>query len=273
MPILTKSNVTKGSPAVFTLDKGNLVPLISDSYFQDTANWKIVALVYESDTGKQSEKVIFDATQVSPSSNFLISEKARDTFEIKSIMIYDFDGGYYQIPRASLSPAEFDVVLSGGGASYSLLTESTYGSFYGTSPLSLAGHQGQTFQFSTPASGQLGKVRVSMMRQGNSDAVIGMRIRNAANAIQTISSTTINHDDVALNMNGDSGQEIEFLFDNEVFNMGSNTTYKFELYCVSGTQEPVMYLGGAANTYTGGNKYDQTQGWAEDLLFAVFEKI
>jgi hypothetical protein len=117
MPILTKASVSKGSPSLFSVDKSALVPLISDSFFQDVANWSKIVLFYKSAAGGQKSKVIFDATQSSPSANFLISEKARDSFEIKSIIIYDFDKGYYEIPRSSLSPAEFDVSLGavGGG--------------------------------------------------------------------------------------------------------------------------------------------------------------
>jgi hypothetical protein len=115
MPILlNKDSVSKGSPASFTLDRSALVPLVSDSFFQDTSNWSKIILFYKSDTGGQKSKVIFDATQASPAANFLISEKARDIFEINSIIIYDFDKGYYEIPRASLPPAEFDVVIASG---------------------------------------------------------------------------------------------------------------------------------------------------------------
>jgi hypothetical protein len=276
MALITRLAQAKGQKNEWTLVKADLSALISDPYLADSEKWEKVTLYMQSSEGSQRRTLIFNCDGVvTPKANFSVSDQARDSWQVQKIVVEDKDGDEIEILRANLPVADIDVTFAGGGggASYSLLTESTYGSFYATAPLSLAGIQGQTFQFSTPASGQLGKVRILMMRQGNSDAVIGMRIRNAANAIQTISSTTINHDDVTLNMNGDSAQEIEFLFDNEVFNMASSTTYKFELYCVSGTQNPVMYLRGASSTYSGGNRYDENQAWNEDLFFAVFEKL
>lgn len=111
MPILTKPSVSKGSPASFTLNKALLAAIPTDPYFQDTANWYRVILKYESSVGGQREKVLFDASQASPVGSFLMSIHARDPFQIKEIVIYDFDGGYYSIPRASLTASEFDVVL------------------------------------------------------------------------------------------------------------------------------------------------------------------
>lgn len=115
MPILTKATVTKGSPANFTLDKTLLKALPTDAYYQDDTNWKTVVMKFKSATGKQRSEVIFDATQASPVGKFLVSSKALNSFEIKEIIIYDFDKGRYVIPRSALTSSEFDLSLGAAG--------------------------------------------------------------------------------------------------------------------------------------------------------------
>lgn len=109
MPILTKPSVTRAKPASFSLDKSLLVGLISDAYYKDTANWKSIVLQYVSSVGKQKSKVLFDASQATPTGEFLVSIKARHFFEVEAIIVYDFDGGHYLIPRSSLTASEFDL--------------------------------------------------------------------------------------------------------------------------------------------------------------------
>ena len=112
MSIITKPSIVKGTTAQFTLNKVQLLAnsvVAADSYFSDSQNWYRVNLVYKSTVGGQYEIVEFDATQSSPTGNFLISEKARDSFEILKIKIIDFDGGFLEIPRSSLTVANFDI--------------------------------------------------------------------------------------------------------------------------------------------------------------------
>lgn len=123
MSIITKPSIVKGTPAQFTLNKVQLLAnsvVAADSYFSDSQNWYRVNLVYKSTVGGQYEIVEFDATQSSPTGNFLISEKARDSFEILKIKIIDFDGGFLEIPRSSLTSADFDITV-GGSIAPSLL--------------------------------------------------------------------------------------------------------------------------------------------------------
>jgi hypothetical protein len=115
MSIITKSGVTKGTPSQFTLNKLNLSEhaiVQDDSYFSNLSNWYRVNIIYKSAVGSQYEIVEFDATQESPTGTFLISEKARDEFQVLKIKILDFDGGFLEIPRSSLDSASFDINLS-----------------------------------------------------------------------------------------------------------------------------------------------------------------
>ncbi len=116
MPVITKpANIQKNVPASFSLDKADLAALPSvaaDAYFSNTTNWNQVLLFYRSDVGNQKEVVKFDATQTSPTANFLASSKARNIFQIQKILISDFDNGIFEVPRSALNVAEFDVDLS-----------------------------------------------------------------------------------------------------------------------------------------------------------------
>ena len=116
MSIITKpGSVEKGVSATFTLNKSELLALAyvqSDSYFNDSSNWSRVHVVFKSNPGKQYEVVEFDASQSSPQGHFLVSQKARNNFEVQHIEIFDFDGGFLQIPRSQLVVADFDITLT-----------------------------------------------------------------------------------------------------------------------------------------------------------------
>lgn len=114
MAIITKGTVEKGTEAQFTLDKAELAAdtlVAADAYFSDDANWANVILEYKSDVGGQSKRVIFDATQVTPTADFLASATARDIFEIQRLVIVDHDGGKFTLSRDNLTVAEFDLDL------------------------------------------------------------------------------------------------------------------------------------------------------------------
>jgi hypothetical protein len=112
MAILTKSTVTKGQANEFDLSKPDLAAVskvVNDSYFTDQTNWSKVIVEYKSAEGNQHEMVIFDASQESPKGNFEISEKAKDVWEVQSVKIMDFDGGYLKLNRGDLTVEDFDV--------------------------------------------------------------------------------------------------------------------------------------------------------------------
>lgn len=118
MAIITKpGSIQRNVAATFTLDKNQLALVASvaaDSYFSINTNWKRVKLSYESSTSNQIEIVVFDATQATPQSDFLVSDKSVGNFLIEKITIEDFDGGYHLIQRSELGPAaatDFDVTF------------------------------------------------------------------------------------------------------------------------------------------------------------------
>lgn len=117
MSILTKPSVSKGVPAQFSLNKANLLlhPMVqASSYFSDQTNWYRVNVIYKSSVGTQYEIVEFDASQESPTGTFLVSERARDVFQVQRVQILDFDGGFLEIPRSELESEEWDVSMSLG---------------------------------------------------------------------------------------------------------------------------------------------------------------
>lgn len=111
--MLTKpSTIYKGSPATFTLDKAALAAHsgITDSYYADTANWKKVLLSYKSSVGNQKETVRFD--QGSSEGVFEVSLRARNSFQLQNVFIYDFDNAFLAVPRSAFTSTElsqFDV--------------------------------------------------------------------------------------------------------------------------------------------------------------------
>jgi alpha-tubulin suppressor-like RCC1 family protein len=115
MAIITKPTVNKGQAATFELNKAELAlvaSVVQSTYFSDPANWNKVSISYKSADGNQRTAVLFDATQTTPEGDFLVSEKARDSFEVQKIVIRDFDGGKHEVLRTELNAAEFDVVFN-----------------------------------------------------------------------------------------------------------------------------------------------------------------
>lgn len=121
MPIITKpTNIEKNVNASFTLDKSALavVPSVAaSSYYSDSSNWSKVLVCYKSNPGTQKEIIVFDATVSSPESNFLVSERARDIFQVQQIIIVDFDNGDFVIPRSQLNVSEFDIDMTPSSSS------------------------------------------------------------------------------------------------------------------------------------------------------------
>jgi hypothetical protein len=117
MTIITKPDlILKGESFDFTLSKSelaNLQILSNDSYFSDTNNWNKVIINYRSTFGNQKKVLTFDASDISPSFVFSTSERVRDSFEVYSIDIVDFDYQIFTISRSNLNVEEFDLNLSG----------------------------------------------------------------------------------------------------------------------------------------------------------------
>ena len=122
MPIITKpSTIEKNSPAIFTLNKSDLAQITSvlnNPYFSIQNNWKNVIICYKSSIGNQKELLRFDATLSSPTASFLVSDKARDIFQVQKIIIQDFDGGSTVVNASELNSSEFEVDMSSGSVNY-----------------------------------------------------------------------------------------------------------------------------------------------------------
>jgi hypothetical protein len=115
--ILTKDPITKGSPALFTLNKNDLAlnSLVTSSvHFSNQANWSLVMINYKSTIHDQPKNLIFDASLSSPTAYFQTSTSADDVFEVQKVIIQDKDGGLLVIPRSLLTTAEaeFDVDIN-----------------------------------------------------------------------------------------------------------------------------------------------------------------
>lgn len=115
MAIITYgSTPDRGVGSTLTLNKTDLASLSSvsgDAYYSDQNNWERIILYFSSDNSGQKEIVFFDASESSPTSNFLVSDKSRGDFLIDKLIIKDFDGGIFQVLRDELNTAEFDVTF------------------------------------------------------------------------------------------------------------------------------------------------------------------
>jgi alpha-tubulin suppressor-like RCC1 family protein len=112
MSTITKPIIQKGQANVLTLSKSELATqskIVSDSDFNDQSNWKQVVLTYESTAGKQMKRVVFDASEATPEGVLELSDKAKNEFKVKSLTIFDFDGGYLKLERDELTVLEFDI--------------------------------------------------------------------------------------------------------------------------------------------------------------------
>ncbi len=116
MAIITKNTVARGTPAQFTLSKfdlANHAKVLADAHFSNMANWKYVSAAYTSTTSGQSETLVFDMAEVSPSTFFSISERSVGSFSVQDVTIHDLDGGFLIITRVDLASevANFDVIF------------------------------------------------------------------------------------------------------------------------------------------------------------------
>jgi len=106
------TNLQKGQDNLASLDKSQLLlesKVSNDSYYSDSSNWNYVVVTYKSVGGNQLSNVIFDASLENPTASFYITEKARDVWEVKSVRIDDFDGGYLSFDRNELTVSDFDL--------------------------------------------------------------------------------------------------------------------------------------------------------------------
>lgn len=114
MPLLTiPASISKGAQQIIVLDKSavfSLAAVSSDSFFSIQSNVKRAIVEYNSDPGNQTEFLVFDLSQESPSASFEVSSRARSSFLLERIILEDFDEGTLVINRSDL-PVGYDVVI------------------------------------------------------------------------------------------------------------------------------------------------------------------
>lgn len=258
MPIVSKpASIEKNAVAVFTLDKTVLAAVasvVADSYFSDSTKWSEVLIYYKSSEGNQREILKFDATQASPTANFLVSEFARDIFEVQKIVIKDFDNGSFVVQRSELVAAEFDVDMSGGGSGGGVLKISQELNDGGTLPLTLsATGEGQTF---TPQENfSLTGVEFNFDHNGT-DSIVELRLTDFSDFSRTLIAQS---NQILITSSGFT----RFDFSNIPLTSGVN--YHLEIKLVSGSIRVFAsasnpYLDGVLtfNGYSGFTQYDYT---------------
>jgi hypothetical protein len=106
----------KGTEQQYSLSTTELFALVSDSYFTNQNNLRVIELIYQSSESNQIELISFipngDPTLLSMSE---FSLEARDLFGVQSIVLVDKQNGRYVISRSEIpSVASYDVSFSAG---------------------------------------------------------------------------------------------------------------------------------------------------------------
>lgn len=95
------NELLKGSSLTFTLDKEAVLAAVSDPYWSEATNVKVVVVVYRSVEGNQQKELRFDMSAESPTASAVWSERSRDVYQIADIILQDYDLDFYQIPPSS----------------------------------------------------------------------------------------------------------------------------------------------------------------------------
>jgi len=92
----------------YSLSVPELISLIDDAYFEEISNWTYVSVMYGSSISNQVEVINFYPTNPlqEVSSMAIFAATARDLFELKSIIIYDKQNGYYPIYASQIEDVE-----------------------------------------------------------------------------------------------------------------------------------------------------------------------
>ena len=113
MAIVTRpTNIYQDTDNTFQLSTSELLlhPKISiDPYFNNQLNWKTVFLVYEAPNSNQREMVEFFVSEATTSGIFKVTEFSRTSYDVKALMIEDFDSGYIRLEREDIDFATLDI--------------------------------------------------------------------------------------------------------------------------------------------------------------------
>lgn len=98
----------KGVTQEYSLNLTELLPLISDTYFQNQTNWAKVVVVYISAVSNQIEVIPFipNGTSLQLSQQVYFFNTARDVFNIHSISIIDHQDGKHIIRASQIADVE-----------------------------------------------------------------------------------------------------------------------------------------------------------------------
>lgn len=94
--------VAKAQTLTFTLNRGQLLALVNDSYWGVAANLASCVITYKSTEGNQRKRLVFDLSQTNPTDTESWSSKARNDFEIESIQLVSHDGEGYLLPASAI---------------------------------------------------------------------------------------------------------------------------------------------------------------------------
>ena len=114
-------SAAKGASVSVTLSVSDLLSLSSvaaDPFFSNQANIEKVSVVYVSASGQQKVTLVFNVATNQLSDTLTFSSHARDQFDLHKVIIYDFDGGFLDVPASDI-PSDLGINLasnSGGGA-------------------------------------------------------------------------------------------------------------------------------------------------------------
>jgi len=125
MSLLTIPPVpTKGSFQNYGLNQADLIALVSQTYFQDKANWKKVILTYVSSVSNQISLITFSPDElinevIAPG---FFSDEARASFLVQNISIYDKQNGRFRLERSQIPNVEnYDLLFTSGEAGSTFL--------------------------------------------------------------------------------------------------------------------------------------------------------
>jgi hypothetical protein len=115
MAIVTRpSNIYQEYENIYQLSVSELLlhPKVSpDSYFNDQNNWKTVFLVYEAPSSNQREMVEFFISEGSSTGLFEVTEFSRPSYQVKALIIEDFDSGYLRLEREDIDFVTLDIAV------------------------------------------------------------------------------------------------------------------------------------------------------------------
>lgn len=93
----------KGVAQQYSLNTTDLFALVSDDFFKDQNNLKVINLVYQSSVSNQLDQISFIPNgSVTLNAMSSISDKARDIFNVKSIVLLDKQNGRYIVSASEI---------------------------------------------------------------------------------------------------------------------------------------------------------------------------